>query len=92
MESIIAKINAALNETNKEASEKIRKEIGYIIGSFDNGDRYTISEEYRTNSSDCIRNPSRRWNLSEWKHIKTNKFLKQLKEKLEAEIMFNKVL
>lgn len=84
MTNIIEKINAALKETNKEASEKIRKEIGYLIGSFDNGERYTISKEYRTSSSDCIRTPSRKWNLSEWKHIKTNKFLKQLKEKLET--------
>ena len=55
------------------------------IGHFDSGKRYYISEEYRTDSSRYIRSPSRHWPYSEYKHIFTKKYAKQLAEKLQVD-------
>lgn len=73
--------------TDKAIDNKaFRKELSYKVGSFDSGNRYRINEEFTTESSNSIRGPSRKWNLSEWKHSQTTKYLKQLKQKLISEI------
>lgn len=77
-------VNKAIENKNDKA---LRKEIGYAVGSFDSGNRYRVIEQYTTESSNNIRGPSRRWNLSEWKHVQTTKYLKQLKEKLSNEVL-----
>jgi hypothetical protein len=52
------------------------------IGTWDNGGRYFISEIYHTDSSKAVRTPSRHWPYSEYKHIFTAKYAKQIAEKL----------
>lgn len=64
------------------SNKELRKELSYKVGYFDKGNRYHINEEFTTESSDNIRGPSRKWNLSEWKHTQTTKYLKQLKSRI----------
>ncbi len=52
------------------------------IGSFDNAGRFYISAEFHTESSSVVRTPSRSWPYSQYKHIFTKKYAKQLAEKL----------
>ena len=56
------------------------------IGTWDSGGRYHIDSEYQTASSDAIRAPSRAYPFSEYKHAFTEKYRKQLSEKLGYEI------
>lgn len=55
------------------------------IGSFDKANRYVIDFAYQTESSANIRKPSRAWPYTEYKHIFTKKYAKQLAEKLGVE-------
>lgn len=55
------------------------------VGSWDKTGRYYIDEAYRTDSSNNIRTPSRKWPHSEYKHIFTTKYAKQLATKLSTE-------
>jgi hypothetical protein len=52
------------------------------IGHWDKGNRFYINEDYHTASSRAVRAPSRAWPHSEYKHIFTKKYAKQLAEKL----------
>lgn len=52
------------------------------IGHWDKGGRFHINEEFTTESSSYIRRPSRNFPFSEYKHVLTKKYAKQLSEKL----------
>ena len=52
------------------------------IGTFDKGGRFFINADYHTDSSRAVRTPSRAWPYSEYKHIYTKKYAKQLALKL----------
>lgn len=52
------------------------------IGTWGNGGRFLIRPKFHTESSRAVRSPSRAWPYSEWKHIKTKKYAKQLAELL----------
>ena len=52
------------------------------IGHWDNGGRFYINNEFHTDSSKAVRTPSRAWPFSEYKHIFTNKYAKQLAKQL----------
>ena len=51
------------------------------IGKFDKARRYHICSAFTTESSRAIRSPSRSYPYSEYKHIFTKKYAKQLAEK-----------
>lgn len=64
---------------------RINSKILNEVGSFDSARRYEVNLEYRTDSCRFIRTPSRAWPFSELKHVCSNKYLKQLREKLQGE-------
>jgi len=55
------------------------------IGKFDSANRFYIHAEFHTESSKSIRNPSRSWPYSQYKHIFTKKYAKQLAEILNVD-------
>jgi len=52
----------------------------YFIGSFDSGNRYTLTPFFETKTSLSIRSPSRAFPLSLWKHCKTAKYFASLSD------------
>jgi len=56
------------------------------IGKWDKAGRFFIAPEYHTDSSRTVRGPSRSWPYSEYKHIFTKKYAKQLSLLLGEEI------
>lgn len=52
------------------------------IGHWDKAGRFYINDEYHTDSSKHVRRPSRNWPYSEWKHVHTKKYAKQLAQHL----------
>ena len=58
------------------------------IGFFDKttAKRYYLYDVFETDSSLCIRSPSRNWPYSVLKHTNTKKYQKQLKQKIEKEL------
>ena len=51
------------------------------LGQWD-GPRWVVKRQYRTDSVNRVRSPSRAWPYSEYKHVFTKKFAAQLSEKL----------
>ena len=58
----------------------LNKKDLYFIGSFDSGNRYTLTPFFETETSRVVRSPSRSWPLSVWKHCKTAKYFKSLSD------------
>ena len=85
-------------ESIEEVSTKMLKGIlsdlnkGFVgtneIGFFDRttAKRYYIYNVFETDSSLCIREPSRAWPHSFLKHTSTKKYQRQLKDKIEKEL------
>ncbi|WP_440487292.1 hypothetical protein [Serratia nevei] len=79
-------INIALSLKSKDEERiNINRKIIQEVGCFDSHKRYEIYLKYQTESSMCIRKPSRAFPFSELKHVCSNKYLKQLQEKLKGE-------
>jgi hypothetical protein len=79
-----ALLKQALVEKDKEEFSKLIKAMSKLLGSWDKGGRFTIDKEFQTSTSKLIREPSRAWPHSEYKHLFTKKYLRSLQsEKFE---------
>ena len=58
----------------------ITKEESKLIGSWDKAGRYYLFDDFQTESSKAIREPSRRFPWSIYKHIFTKKYFNSLTE------------
>lgn len=87
MESIIKNevvdlINLYLNEKDVFKKVPIFAKLSRYIGYWDKAGRYYLHPEFRTESSELIREPSRAWPKSIYTHTKSSKYIKQLMKKI----------
>lgn len=75
---ILEKAQEALNTKDKDIKSNLVKAISKEIGFFDKQSRYYLYEEFKTESSLNVRIPSGKWPFSIYKHIFTDKYLRQL--------------
>ncbi len=69
-------ISKALND--KEHIDELVFSIHKELGKWDSAGRYYLKDEFKTNSSLSIREPSRHWPRSIYSHIFTTKYLNEL--------------
>ncbi len=84
-----ALLKQALAEKDKEQFSKLIKEMSKLLGSWDTGGRYTIDRAFRTSTSQLIREPSRAWPYSEYKHLFTKKYLRSLQTEKFSNLAVN---
>lgn len=78
LEEVAHKALKAKKEKDAVGFHLYAKELSKMVGKWDSAGRYFIHNEYKTDTSEKVRNPSRAWPYSEYAHVQTVKYIKAL--------------
>ena len=78
LEEVAEKALKAKKDKDQVGFHLYAKELSKMVGAWDSAGRYFIHDEYKTETSQKVRSPSRSWPYSEYSHVQTVKYIKSL--------------